>query len=136
MSNLFHFLFVGIGGAMGSMARYSLSGFVGLRLGSHSEWGTLAVNVLGSFMIGFLAFLLTHVAKESLSAELRSFFIVGVCGGFTTFSAFSLEIFKLMDQQEWLRAGLYSAGSVFFCVLAVALGYYLAGCCFKQSFGI
>jgi CrcB protein len=114
-------LFVGLGGFLGSIARYGISK---LNLYWHFlsiPMGTLTVNVLGSFLIGFLV----GISQKSdlLSADLRLFLMVGVCGGFTTFSSFSNENMMLMQNGQFLTALLYTASSILFGFAAVYLGY-------------
>lgn len=95
--------------------RYAAQGFPG---------GTLAVNILGSFVIGAV---LRLANAEHISPETRVFLTVGVCGGFTTFSAFSAESLELMQSGQWLRAGLYVSASVLLCIGAAGLGWAGAG---------
>ena len=95
--------------------RYAAEGFPG---------GTLAVNILGSFVIGVVIRLAN---AEQISPEARVFLAVGVCGGFTTFSAFSAETLELMQSGQWARAGTYVIASVVLCVIATALGWAGAG---------
>ncbi|HEV2692696.1 MAG TPA: fluoride efflux transporter CrcB [Verrucomicrobiae bacterium] len=114
------YLLVAIGGALGSVGRFWLNGFVTERAGSGFPWGTLIINVLGSFLIGIFA---TVVPAAQDNA--RRFLMVGICGGFTTFSAFSLQTLELAQRGDWLRAGGNILGSVTLCLVAVWLGYLL-----------
>lgn len=122
------YLWVAIGGALGSMARYWCSAWItgtAERHGSIFPWGTLAVNVGGSFLIG-LAFALSEPGgRRIISPGGRQFFLYGVCGGFTTFSSFSLQTLNLLEDGEWLGAGGNVAFSVLLCMVAVWLGYVL-----------
>ena len=120
------YLLIGIGGALGSMARYWLAGFVTAHAGETFPWGTLLINVIGSFVIGFFATLTGPEGRFTAGAESRLFVMTGLCGGFTTFSAFSLQTLALAREDEWLRAGGNVAGSVVTCLLAVWLGHLLA----------
>jgi CrcB protein len=104
-----HFAAVGIGGAIGAMMRHAV-GIVTLRtLGPNYPWGTLTVNVVGSMAMGALvAFLVAKGGTQGL----RLFLGVGVLGGFTTFSAFSLDVFNMLERGQFAIAGLYVAVSV------------------------
>ncbi|MFN8557466.1 MAG: fluoride efflux transporter CrcB [Dehalococcoidia bacterium] len=111
------------GGALGSGLRYLGSQGMAARLGLTFPWGTLAVNLAGSFLIGLIATLADE--RGAVGWRLRLFLITGVLGGFTTFSAFSLETLRLVGQGQPLRAGLYVAGSVALGLLAAAAGIAL-----------
>lgn len=114
-------LLIGFGGGIGSIGRYFLSK---LNLYCHFfsiPVGTLTVNVLGSFAIGFLAGL--SEKSEILSQEMRLFLMVGICGGFTTFSSFTNENLVLMHNGQFLPMFLYTGLSIFSGFLAVYLGY-------------
>jgi fluoride exporter len=103
-------LAVAAGGALGSVARY-LMGIGATRLfGLTFPWGTLLINILGSFLIG--AFAELFALKWNLPQETRVFLTVGLCGGFTTFSTFSLDAWVLMERGDWGLAAAYIAGSV------------------------
>jgi fluoride exporter len=120
------YLLIGLGGALGSMARHWLAGLVTTQLGDAFPWGTLLINVLGSFIIGFFATLTGPEGRYQAGAESRFFVMAGLCGGFTTFSSFSLQTLNLARGGEWLRAGGNVAGSVVTCLVAVWLGHLLA----------
>ena len=114
-------LLIGLGGSIGSIARYFVS-----RLNNQIEWlsipiGTLAVNVIGSFLIGFLI----GISEKSpiLTVELRMFLMVGLCGGSTTFSSFSGENLMLMRNGQFLPLFLYTGLSILLGFTAVYLGY-------------
>lgn len=116
-------LLVGVGGFIGSIARYFLSG---LNLHAHFfevPLGTLSVNVIGSFIIGFL----TGISEKSeiISIEWRLFLMVGLCGGFTTFSSFTNENLMLLHNGQFLTVLLYTSFSLLFGFAAVYLGYVL-----------
>jgi len=121
------YFWVAIGGAVGSVARYALGGAVSERFGSSFPIGTLVVNVLGSFIIGVLAAL--TIPEGKMSSETRAFTVqflmVGICGGFTTFSSFSRETLALIQDRQWLYAGGNILLSVVLCMIAVWLGYLL-----------
>ena len=116
-------LAVAAGGALGSLARYLLSGQVGRLLGIGFPWGTLVVNILGSFVMGVLVELLA--LRWSVSPELRAFLTVGILGGFTTFSAFSLEVALLLERGQTVAAATYVVASVALSVGALFLGLML-----------
>ena len=120
-------LWVALGGALGSVARYALSGIAVRWLGAAFPYGTLFVNVMGSFAIGLLAALVAADGRPSLGADARAFLLVGVLGGFTTFSSFSLETLNLARSGALAPALLNVAGSVVLCLAAVSLGFATAG---------
>ncbi len=121
------YLWIAIGGALGSVARYWLNGVVSARFGETFPLGTLAVNVAGSFIIGVLGAL--TIPEGRMSSEARTFatqfLMVGICGGFTTFSSFSLQTLNLVREREWLYAGGNVLSSVALCLVATWLGYML-----------
>ena len=125
MSNWIAYLCVASGGALGSVGRYWLANVIESRAGGNFPWGTLAVNVSGSLVIGFLAAFVGSAGVLS-SPGVRLFFMVGVCGGYTTFSSFSLQTLTLLRNGEWLNAGGNILLSVALCLVAVWLGH-LAG---------
>lgn len=121
MDRLLHpAILVGIGGAVGSIGRYYIGRWLNLRAGHGIPWGTLTVNVIGSFLVTLLAlFLLERARPELRSAYL--IFGVGFCGGFTTFSAYEWETFQLIQEGAW-RLGLgYLFGSLAAGMLAVLI---------------
>jgi CrcB protein len=120
------YLAVAVGGALGSIGRFFVSGIVANSFGGTFPWGTLIVNVTGSFVIGFFATLTGPDGRLLVSGTFRQFVMVGICGGYTTFSSFSLETLYLMRAGEWTPATLNAAGSVFLCVLSVWIGYVAA----------
>lgn len=121
------YLLVALGGALGSVGRFWLGGFVVEKFGAAFPWGTLAVNVTGSLLIGLLAAF--AVPEGRLDASTRSFItqflMIGVCGGYTTFSSFSLQTLNLLREREWLYAGGNILLSVMLCMVAVWLGWML-----------
>ena len=121
------FLLVTTGGALGTAARYVLSGLVANAFGETFPWGTLLVNVTGSFLIGFFFTLTAPDGRLFVSGGTRQFVMTGVCGGFTTFSSFSLQTLNQMQNGEWWGAGWNIAGSVTLCMLGVWLGSLTAG---------
>ena len=120
------YLWVAIGGALGSMGRFWLSGLVAHRFGETFPWGTLVINVTGSFAIGFFASLTGTEGRWLVSPAFRTFFMMGICGGYTTFSAFSLQTLNLARNGEWLYTGVNILLSVVLCLAGVWLGFLLA----------
>jgi len=121
-----NYLWIGLGSAIGGVARYACYGVVQWLLGPTFPWGTLAVNVAGCGFIGFFATLTSPEGKLLVGSTHRQFVMVGLCGGFTTFSSFSLETLNLARDGEWLRAGANVASSVAGCLVAVWLGHVVA----------
>jgi len=116
---------VAVGGAIGSVARFWLAMAVARLTGPAFPWGTILINVLGSCVIGWLAGL--SVAGRLPHADsLRAFGMAGVCGGFTTFSSFSLQTVELLREGQLLAAAANACGSVVLCILATVLGLWLA----------
>jgi len=116
-------ILVAIGGAVGSVLRY-LVGVWSVRLaGSAFPWGTLTVNLLGSFAIGLLSEAI--IRRMGASPEMRLLLITGVLGGFTTFSAFSLDAVALFERGELLSSAVYVGASVGFSIIAVFAGLAL-----------
>jgi CrcB protein len=120
------YLLVGLGGALGSVARFALSGFVATNFGETFPWGTFVINVTGSFVIGFYSTLTGPDGRVFASGNSRQFFMTGICGGYTTFSSFSLQTLNLARDGEWLQAGGNVVGSVVACLVAVWLGHLAA----------
>lgn len=120
---MFHVLLVALGGGLGASARY-LTNLAALRVfGPHFPWGTITVNILGSFMMGLL--IATLARLSGTSAEMRSFLATGFLGGFTTFSAFSLDFAVMWERgDQWAGLG-YLLASVLVSILALFAGLYL-----------
>ncbi|HEY1630036.1 MAG TPA: fluoride efflux transporter CrcB [Rhizomicrobium sp.] len=114
-----------IGGALGSLARYLVS-FWALPISRGLPWGTIGINIAGSFIIGFFGTLTLTQGRYPVSENWRLFVMIGICGGFTTFSSFSLQTLDLIRGGAMLRAGANIVASVVLCVAAVALGHLLA----------
>lgn len=117
---------VAVGSALGGVARYWCSGLAANWLGETFPWGTLIVNVTGSFLIGLIATLTSPDGRLMVSPEARQFMMVGIMGGFTTFSSFSLQTLRLAQDGDWLRAGLNVVGSVAACLIMVWAGHVMA----------
>jgi CrcB protein len=125
MANLLTWFAVAAGGALGSLARYWMTGAVAALTGARFPYGTLLINVLGSFVIGGVAGVTLTPARMGMHPDVRIFLMVGICGGFTTFSAFSLQTLELIQTGDVIPAALYIAGSVVLCVFFVWLGWWL-----------
>ena len=117
---------VAVGGALGSVARYLSSLALARWFGETFPWGTLFVNVAGSFIIGFYFILTAPNGRLLVSPDWRIFITVGICGGFTTFSSFSLQTLLLLRDGQLLLAGLNAIGSFTLCLAAVWLGVFCA----------
>jgi CrcB protein len=117
-------LMIGLGGAVGAIGRYSLGRAFFHMVGPGFPWGTLAANVLGSFAMGLLV--TAAALKFNLSQPIQTGLTVGLLGGFTTFSAFSLETALMIERSQWTHAISYSVGSVVLCVSALFAGMYIA----------
>ena len=124
---LLDYLFVAVGGAFGSVARFWLGGFVVNIAGETFPFGTLLVNVTGSFAIGFIAAMTGPEGRWVAVPTLRTFVAVGLCGGYTTFSAFSLQTLALLQTRQWAHAGWNVLASVALCLAGVWLGSLLGG---------
>ena len=120
------YLVVAIGGALGSVGRFWLSGAIAHRFGETFPAGTLLVNITGSLIIGFFAAVTGPDGRIWASPSFRQFFMIGVLGGYTTFSSFSVQTLALARDGEWLFATLNVLGSFVLCLLAVWVGDYLA----------
>jgi CrcB protein len=123
---MFIYLLIALGGALGSVARHWLTETVSARLDGPFPWGTFFVNLSGCLVIGFIASLPGPGWRQFSPTETRAFFMVGLCGGYTTFSAFSLQTINLLRLGDWPRAAGYVLASVVLCLLGVWLGHLLA----------
>ena len=115
--------YVALGGALGALARYGISGWVYDRMGENFPWGTLAVNLVGCLALGLV---IRWLQVSAVAPEVRPFLTIGVLGAFTTFSTFSYETVALLQEGQWLRAGLYMGGSVVLGLIAMVAGMALA----------
>lgn len=113
-------MIVGLGGFIGTVARFLISRYFQINFTSVFPWSTFVINILGCLLIG----LIYGISEKSnvLSPEIRLFLTVGICGGFTTFSTFSNDAFILIRDQEWFRFALYTSLSVFIGLMAVYAG--------------
>lgn len=115
---MFKFLYVGLGGALGAVLRYSFSF---LPIASNK---TIFINIIGAIVIGFVSFFSKNI--KVLDQRLFLFLTTGLCGGFTTFSTFSLETVQLLEKEQYFLALLYSIGTVVLSLIGIYVGYYLA----------
>lgn len=118
---MFSYLLVGVGGALGAMARYGFSGLVGRLWPMPFPLATLLINIIGSIAMGLFVGLMSR-SLPAWQEQARLFFAVGILGGFTTFSAFSLDTIVLMERGEVLQAGAYVLLSVVVCLIGLYLG--------------
>jgi len=125
MEKLAVYLAVALGSALGGVGRFWLSGLAAQRLGETFPWGTLVVNVSGSFAIGLFAALTGPDGRWIVSPRFSGFFTAGLCGGYTTFSSFSLQTLKLAQEGQMLYAFANVVASVVVCLLGVWLGHVL-----------
>ena len=119
------YLWIGLGSALGGMGRFWCSGVVARLFGETFPWGTITVNVVGSFLIGFIATLTAPDGRLLMGSSTRHFLMLGILGGYTTFSSFSLQTLALA-RDDWFRAGGNVVLSVVLCLTAVALGHAAA----------
>jgi len=119
-----NYLIVGIGSALGGITRYFLSNFVYKFFEPVFPYGTLVVNIIGSFLIGIFLFYLD--ANDLISSEVRIFLTIGFCGGLTTFSTFTYETFKLIQNSEFLFAGLNILLNLFLTFFGIILAFIIS----------
>jgi len=125
MTTTVTYLWIALGGALGSVARFASAEWITTRWPGVFPWGTLFVNVLGSFIIGGMAALGESETRVQLPLIARQFIMIGILGGYTTFSSFSLQTLMLARNGAWLLAGLNAAASVLLCVVAAGAGFAL-----------
>jgi CrcB protein len=128
------YLLIAVGSALGGVARYGFSSLVARSFGETFPWGTLLVNVSGSFVIGLFATLTGPDGRWLAPPDMRQFVMVGICGGYTTFSSFSLQTLNLVRGGELGSAGANIMLSVALCMLGVWLGF-VAGALINQAKG-
>ena len=117
------YLWIGLGGALGSMGRHWCNGAIARLAGLGFPWGTLVINVLGSFVIGVAAATMGSEGRFGSGPTAQQFVMVGICGGFTTFSSFSLQTMALIQAHNMAAAAANIGLSVALCLLAVWVGY-------------
>ena len=120
------YFWIAVGSALGGVTRYWCSGIAARLIGETFPWGTIIVNVIGSFVIGFFATLTGPDGRIFISSTARQFVMIGICGGYTTFSSFSLQTLNLANDGEWLYAGANITFSVVLCLVAVWVGHVAA----------
>jgi CrcB protein len=113
---------VAVGGALGSLARFWLTELCIRWLGATFPWGTVLVNITGCFIIGFFTIIAGPDGRLPMPPVTRLFVMIGICGGYTTFSSFSLQTITMLQRNDWLPAALNISGSVVLCLLATFAG--------------
>ena len=119
------YLWIALGSALGGVGRYWCSGVIARNIGEVFPWGTLSVNVVGSLLIGLVATVSDPDGRLLMGPTARQFLMIGVFGGFTTFSSFSLQVLYMVRDGDWVPASLYILGSVALCLIGVWLGHAL-----------
>lgn len=119
------YLWIALGSALGGLLRYTITRAT-LSIDSSLPYGTILINIIGCFLIGFFGTFTLPGTRFALPENVRLFVMVGICGGFTTFSAFSLQTFYLMRSGAWGRALVNVFASVVLCFASVAAGHFLA----------
>jgi len=130
MQLLMQYLVIGLGGALGSMLRFGLGGWIdssAQKTGVIFPWGTIIVNITGCFVIGFVAAISASEGRFMLNSLTRQFIMIGILGGYTTFSSFSLQTLSLAQDGQWWGAATNVTLSVVLCLTGVWLGAALAG---------
>ena len=120
------YVWIAGGSALGGMGRYWFSGVIARLFGESFPWGTILVNVTGSLVIGFFATVTGPDGRWLVGTTARQFVMIGICGGYTTFSSFSLQTLNLARGGEWLSAGGNVLLSVLLCLIAVWMGHSAA----------
>ena len=120
------YLLVAVGGALGTLGRFLLSRGIAHYWGETFPWGTIIINITGSFAIGLFATLTDPEGTLLVRPEARTFFMIGICGGYTTFSSFSLQTLQLAQNGQWGSAAANVVASNLGCLLAVWLGHICA----------
>jgi len=117
------YLWIALGSALGGVARYACQGWAARLISETFPWGTLIVNIVGCSFIGFFATFTGADGRVIVGPPMRQFVMVGICGGYTTFSSFSLDALNLVRDGQWAQAAGYMLGSLLFCLLGVWLGH-------------
>jgi CrcB protein len=128
------YLWIALGSALGGVARFGCSSLLARAVGETFPWGTLAVNVSGSFVIGIFTALTGPDGRVLVAPDLRLFVTVGICGGYTTFSSFSIQTLSLIRSGEFAAAGMNAGLSFALCMLSVWMGF-AAGMLINQAKG-
>jgi fluoride exporter len=116
-------LWIGLGGALGAILRHFMNIVVARVAGSDFPWHTMLINISGSFVMGLLIALMAQ--RWNVSNEMRAFLTTGILGGYTTFSAFSLDFALLVERKAYMLAGAYALGSVVVSLIAIFVGLAL-----------
>ena len=117
------YLWIALGSALGGVARYACQGWGARFISDTFPWGTMIVNIIGCSIIGFFATFTGPEGRVIVGPPMRQFVMVGILGGYTTFSSFSLETLNLARDGQWAQAVGYVLGSLVFCLLGVWLGH-------------
>lgn len=125
-------LLIVIGGAAGALARYNLGGWAQHRLGSAFPWGTMLVNVSGALLLGVI---MRATERFPASGDWRALLAIGFCGAYTTFSTFSYETARQIQDRQWALAGLNSAGNFLLSLCAVFVGFAIGAWFFSTTKG-
>ena len=129
---MLEYVLIAVGSAIGGVARFWISGMIESRIGQEFPWGTLVVNVSGSFVIGLFIAIASVEGRWIGTPHFRNFFTVGLCGGYTTFSSFSLQTLHLAQEYRWLLAGGNVVLSLALCFVFVWAGFALGkSLCFR-----
>jgi CrcB protein len=128
-------LWIAAGGALGSLLRYWVTLLTAAWLGERMPWGTILINISGSLVIGVIAAMAESGGRWALSPDIRLFLMVGICGGYTTFSSFSLQTLTLFQMGEPVRAVANVLLSVLACLIAVWAGYALGSAAMSSGTG-
>lgn len=120
------YFLIALGSALGGVSRFAISGLAARHWGETFPWGTLLVNIVGSFVIGFFATFTEPGGRIFVSGSTRQFVMTGILGGFTTFSSFSLQTLALARDGEWFLSAGNALGTMALCLIAVWLGHTLA----------
>jgi CrcB protein len=120
------YLWIALGSALGGVARYACQGWAARLISETFPWGTLLVNIVGCSFIGFFATLSAPDGRLLVAPATRQFVMVGICGGYTTFSSFSLDALNLARDGQWAKVAGYVAGSLVLCLAGVWLGHEAA----------
>ena len=118
------YLIIALGSALGGAGRYAVSTWVTSSWGDAFPWGTLVVNASGSLIIGVIAAIADPACKLYVSSPMQQFLIIGIMGGFTTFSSFSLQTLSLIKEGQWIFATGNVVGSVLLCLFSVWIGFF------------
>jgi CrcB protein len=117
------YVWIALGSALGGVARYACQGWAARLISETFPWGTLIVNIVGCSFIGFFATFTSADGRFIVGPTMRQFVMVGICGGYTTFSSFSLDALNLARGGQWAHAAGYILGSLVLCLLGVWLGH-------------